>query len=59
VCCDRLCNSALESCVVPGSVGTCTILSEAPAATPTALLVAAGLLLGIAGFAMARRSRPR
>ena len=56
VCCDTLCDGALQRCF-PGE-GTCTVLTSAPApaTSHTGLLVALVALVGIARLAL-RRTR--
>jgi len=56
VCCNTACNPDFGRCDLPGQRGTCAGISPAPALTPRAIAVAAALLLGVAAFALRRRS---
>lgn len=56
VCCNTVCDQPLQQCNLPGRAGTCaSTAAGAPAMTPWGLLVAAGMLAGIAGLALQRR----
>ena len=56
VCCNTACNDAFGRCDLPGERGTCAGISPAPALTPRAIAVAAALLIGVAAFALRRRT---
>ena len=56
VCCDEPCAGPDEICNLQGSVGTCTQpVAPAPTTSRTGLLIAVGILAGIAALALWRR----
>jgi hypothetical protein len=60
VCCDTACTAPGEQCNLAGQIGTCaSTAAPAPALTPWGLLVAAVLLISVAGFALRHRMRGR
>jgi hypothetical protein len=60
VCCDTACTGPLEKCNLPGEAGKCaSAAAPAPALTPWGLMVAAILLVSVAGFALRHRMRGR
>ena len=56
VCCNTACNPSFGRCDLPGQRGTCAGISPAPALAPRAIAVAAALLIGVAAFALRRRT---
>jgi len=59
VCCNAACNDAFGRCDLPGQRGTCAGIAPAPMLAPRAIAVAAALLIGVAGFALRRRTVKR
>jgi len=54
VCCNAPCTAPAQSCMLPGSLGLCRLLSAAPALSPTAFVVVA-VLLTAAGWLLLRK----
>jgi hypothetical protein len=58
VCCDTACTDPTMRCNLAGQVGTCaTTAAAAPTLTPWGLIVAAVMLVSVAGFALRQRMR--
>ena len=60
VCCDTACTDPSMRCNLAGQVGTCaSTVAAAPTLTSWGLVVAALLMVGVAGFALQHRMRNR
>jgi hypothetical protein len=56
VCCDTPCDQPLQSCNLPGEVGTCSpVRASVPAASHTGLLLIVAVLGGVGAVALLRR----
>ena len=54
VCCDSACTGTSQTCKAPGSIGTCTNLSAAPALSAPLLSTLVLLLFGFGAFSIRR-----